>query len=135
MADLSAQINNMKAKLSMSGGSVDEGRDDNRNGLGTGSTTEWNTYPGEVYATPDSGAEHRGSIAVHFTGRERRADYLAGQQTGTNDTQAAGLVTGRYSIDRDDVVFFLGVTKEGGRGRVGNATVNHVNGVNGQSVA
>ncbi len=118
----------------MGDGPIDEGTSDNRNGLGTGSVTDWNTYPSEVYVTPDGDAEHRGTIAVHFTGRERKADYLAGSQTGTNDTQSSGHVSARFSFDFDGKVFFTGVAKNGGIGRVGNAVVGHVNAVNGQSV-
>lgn len=122
-------LENLKEKLTLNSGPFDEGKKDRRNSLKTGSVSDWLTYPGDVYVTPGDNW-YKGEVAVHFSGRERKADYKLGVQTDTNDTQASGKVTANYSIDRDDVVFISQVTKHGGRGRVGNAVVRHVKEVN-----
>jgi hypothetical protein len=124
---------NLKEKLTMNSGPIDEGKKDNRNSLKTGSVVDWLTYPSDVYVTPGDNW-YKGEVAVHFSGRERKADYKLGAQTDTNDHQTSGKVTAKYSIDRDDVVFVTEVTKHGGRGRVGDAVVRHVNEVNGDPV-
>jgi hypothetical protein len=118
-------LKNLKERLKMSGGPIDEGRKDNRNSVKTGSVVDWLTYPGDVYITTGE-KWYKGEVAVHFSGRERKVDYKLGAQTGTNDHQASGKVTANYSIDRDDVVFITQVTKHGGAGRVGDAVVRHV---------
>lgn len=120
-------LNNLKNKLTIDGGPFDEGSRDNRNRLGTGSKKYWNTYPGDVYVTPESNDKwYKGNIAVHFSGRERVEDYLAFALRDTNDNNYSGKVVAKYSIDRDNLVFFREIRKEGGAGRIGDATVRHV---------
>lgn len=120
-------IDKLKEKLTMSGGPFDEGKKDNRNAAKTGSVVDWLTYPDVVYLEQESPQiKHRGKVFVHFKGRERKADYKLGSQTGTNDTQTNGRVSASYKFGRDDDVSVFELTKEGGLGRVGDATVRHV---------
>jgi hypothetical protein len=93
------------------------------------------TYPGDVYIEPESPTKkHKGKVFVHFTGRERRADYKLGAQTATNDTQTSGKVVANYSFNFDGEVFFTDIHKEGGAGRVGDAAVRHVQDLIGKSM-
>ncbi|MEO8493943.1 MAG: hypothetical protein ABI614_02660 [Planctomycetota bacterium] len=134
--DMDQLFENLKSRLQMSGGPIDEGTSDNRNRVGTGSVHNWNTYPETLYVTPHSDTEKDfGTIAYHFSGRERVADYVLGQQRDTNDYQSSGRVTAEYDISRRGVVAISVLNKEGGRGRVGDAVVRHVDSLNGQNVS
>ncbi len=134
-SDMNQMFENLKARLRMSAGPIDEGTKDNQNRVGTGSVVSWNTYPGEIYVNPHSENEKDyGSIAYHFSGRERKADYVLGSQRDTNDTQASGRVVAEYDISRRGTVTISEHSKEGGRGRVGDAVANHVRSLNGQNV-
>jgi hypothetical protein len=134
--DMNQLFEHLKSRLQMSGGPIDEGRNDNRNSVGTGSVSSWNTYPEALYVTPHSETEKDfGTIAYHFAGRERVADYVLGQQRDTNDYQSSGRITSEYDISRRGVVTISVLNKEGGRGRVGDAVVRHVGSLNGQNVS
>ncbi len=134
--DMNQLFENLKARLRMSGGPMDEGRSDHRNGVGTGSVHSWNTYPEALYVNPHSESEKDfGTIAYHFSGRERVADYVLGQQRDTNDYQASGRVVAEYDISRRGVVTISQLSKEGGRGRTGDAVVRHLQSINGQNVS
>ncbi|WP_197529631.1 trypsin-like serine peptidase [Botrimarina mediterranea] len=134
-ADDAADLSRLKSALRIAAGPIDEGQQNNRNSLGTGSVKHWLTYPGELYVTPDSDNElYQGKVAYHFSGRERHADYVLGGQRGTSDHQASGRVTARYEITRSGSVLIKDQKKHGGRGRVGNAILAHIGRLNGQDL-
>jgi len=125
----------MKKLVDMGGGNRNEGRQDNRNRFGTGSVKDWLTYPAEKYFKPKSEAEvYVGTIAYHFTGRERVADYVLGQQRDTNDYQTNGRVTADYEITRSGDLLIKNVHKHGSRGKVGDSVFKHITSLNGKSV-
>lgn len=120
-------LSKFKTLLNMPGGSIAEGSKDNRNSVGTGSTQNWVTRPGQVYLEPDADdAKDFGKGAVHFTGRERSADYILYAQRDVNDHESAGRVTFNYEFTRRGNVYVSDVAKHGGRGRCGNAVVRHI---------
>lgn len=135
IADDAADFQRLKDTLTIGSGPIDEGRKDNRNSIGTGSVKDWLTYPGVLYVNARSEAQlYEGTIAYHFTGRERVADYILGAQRDTNDHQTSGRVTADYEITRRGSVLITNVRKRGGRGRVGNAVFSHVSRLNGRNL-
>jgi hypothetical protein len=133
--DFDQWIENLKSALEMPGGARDEGSKDNRNSIGTGSVKDWITYPGDVYVEPRSNSQkYRGTIAIHFSGRERVADYVANVQRDTNDYQTSGKVVADYEFTFSGRVALNNVAKEGGRGRVGDAVVSHVQSIDGSRI-
>lgn len=135
VADDSSDLEKMKSLLKMGSGNRNEGRKDNRNSVGTGSVKDWLTYPGDLHVKPKSENEKwQGRIEYYFTGRERVADYVLGQQRDTNDHQTSGKVTADYEIGRSGKLNITSVKKHDGRGRVGNSVVSHIKELDGKSV-
>ena len=128
-------LENLRNKLQMSAGPIDQGNKDNRNRLGTGSKKYWNTYPGDIYVQPNSPTEKDfGTITFHFSGRERVEDYVAFSLRDTNDNNYSGKVTATYEFTRRGNVYIDQVLKHGGTGRIGDAVVTHVAALDGDSV-
>jgi hypothetical protein len=61
-------------------------------------------------------------------------DYVAFQLRDTNDNNYSGKVTATYEFTRRGNVYIDQVQKHGGTGRIGDAVVNHVAALDGESV-
>jgi len=112
-------LDNIKETLRVDG-AHDEGCDDHRNNLKTGSVHCFLTHPStiEINEVQGGGQASRGTLRYHFDCRKRVKDFKLGGETGTKDHQRPGVVSADYVFFGDLALSKVVRTGEGRCGRV-----------------
>ncbi|MGK7953674.1 MAG: hypothetical protein AB4063_00175 [Crocosphaera sp.] len=125
-SDLVRRVRNL---VQLRGGPYDEGTDDRRNNVGTGSTRNFLTYPSGVRVTETFATEggSSGNFVHSFDCRVRTKDYVFNTERDTRDDQRPGEVRGDYILFGPS--FLVSNLSKTGEGRCGDSVVGHLNSI------
>ncbi|WP_170075935.1 hypothetical protein [Paraclostridium dentum] len=112
----------LKLRLSLPG-QYDEGTDDYRDRVKTGTTRNYLTYPGVVQLEQASPHAGYGKLSWTYGCREERKHYLSSVHRDTTHHQHPGMLTAEWMFTVKDTVVFENIQVHGLAGRCADSIV------------